>query len=208
MYAIIVDFWPMVRNWGHTGILLSHYAFDGGLCDQQSRLARRRHRLWYHRCDDPVLRARVADKNWVVSTLCGDHVCHNSVPWAMKNHYGENKKKDDKDLAIMILSVGNSYHEIVTHHTDLLEVIRWDDPPEDRDVVVQWWNMIGLSPVLVELCTDLNIRWDFQAEVLCVNRQAQQRENPLADISKDVFANKKRDLFHEEIFFYETIIFQ
>jgi hypothetical protein len=137
--------------------------------------------LWHSSCTEPEIQRQTADKDWVCSTLCGAHVCHNADCWAVRQHV-DKRKEDTKNMCIIMESLNNSYHEILTHYKDLLQRLDWVDPPASPDCVKQWRVLVGLSPVLVELCTDLDLRWDYERGVLMVSREAQQRDDVIGDI--------------------------
>lgn len=161
VYTAAIEFHPLLREQGHEGILISHYAFDRALFDSLERKMRQRHEVFY---------ASVAGKSrgqaellrltdWVLSTGCGNHDCQNALKWGCRE-FMEDPGALLKDLFIAIESVRNGYAALHDYlRLWLLKIVQFQKAPFDEDALGEFWRALGVEADMVQEVMRLNLCW-------------------------------------------------
>ena len=163
-FAACEEFFPTLRECGHTGIAVSHYCFDRAGQSAMERLLRQKHALRHP--GDPDSHTFSAEnfvlwlKDWVLSCGCANHDSQNGLKWGISRALGEDPSKTMKDMFIVIESVRNAYSEILRHLMDWLrEVVVFDPTPYDEAEVTEFWTALGVDADVCEEMASLNPVW-------------------------------------------------
>ena len=113
-FAAGCSFMKTLRQRGHQGIVVQHYAFDRANYTALGRLFKQHHlSLQSGFGGDARAATYLSLQEWVVTTGCAAHDCHNAFKWSMNFH----TKNDGllKDIFIGFASLRNAYNLIVEH---------------------------------------------------------------------------------------------
>ena len=85
---------PFIRQFNHTGIILSHHVWDGAVRSACEKACRRYHRAYELHMESTCCAAEallLTIKSWLTFCTCILHSVHNAQRWGIKNFV------DDKD---------------------------------------------------------------------------------------------------------------
>lgn len=143
---------------GHTGISIVHYVFDRA---GYSALLRMNKQFHAHLHDSQMSTPLQKLQEWVVSSGCGLHDCHNGLKWGMHTHFNDPSLM--KDIYIVIESLRNSHNLIQRHlRAWIADKVQFADEwsGEESSVMGEMWTTLGVEPAVVEvLVADLQLRW-------------------------------------------------
>ena len=91
-YSAMLDFAPEPRSIGHDGIIVRHFGFDGGMFSSGLRRMRQHHTWKYSQMEDRARAEQLEQRDWIIGTLCGAHVCHNATSWAVGDRLEDKKR--------------------------------------------------------------------------------------------------------------------
>ena len=172
-FTAACQFFPMLRTLGHTGIAVSHYAFDRALYSTLARRMHQRHGLYYkvtaHEANDGLVSFEELT-DWVVTTGCASHDTHNALKWALSSVVPD-AADTVKKLFIVVESLRNSYDLLLGHLPSFLTkhlvlVDEGPDPMELRGL----WTALGLDTDLCQTLADLGLLW-VDGHLQCCRRR-------------------------------------
>ena len=172
-FAACLDFFPTLRECGHTHIAVSHYCFDRANQTAMERLLRQKHALRHTGdVDSPNFSAErfvLYLKDWVQSCGCANHDCQNGLKWGISKFLGDEPTKTMKDMFVVIASIRNSYSEVIKHVVGWLRtVVEFDPSPFDPDAVREYWTALGVESDVVDELVSLHVVWRGLA---CMSQQ-------------------------------------
>ena len=187
IFSAAVDFLQSLRQMGHQGIAVQHYAFDRALHSALVRRYRQHHAqlalaqggsatgskgkaLW----DPPLL-------EWVVDTACANHDTHNGLKWAMMSWMGDASLM--KTVFIVVESIRNGFSLLEDEVGRwVVRVVKWvpGDELMDQVEVVAGWSALGLEPRWADHLADLGIV--FRGGSLLVNEKHRHRPEVWTEI--------------------------
>lgn len=180
IFAAGRSFCQTLREQGHMGIAVQHYAFDRAGYAKLVRMFQQLHMelaptFGLH---SPAGTTQMLDlTEWVIGTPCGLHDGHNALKWSMHAYFNDPQLL--KDIYIIFRSLRESFDLICQHLCPwLVRVVKFVDPEDlpSPDVLKATWTSLNIDPVLVETLVDLGICWDGEADQLKVDKK--WRANP------------------------------
>ncbi len=163
MYSAAVAFFPLCRELGHRGIVVSHYCFDRAYFTALERKMRQRHELHYRSggAGEPMPpHSRLLQLcDWQVATGCACHDCQNGLKWSMAGFLAD-PKNGLKDLYVVVDSLKNAFDLLVGRiHQFLAVSVGFDPDPVDPSEISEFWSALGVEPDVLEVLCDLNPVW-------------------------------------------------
>ena len=160
MYAAAKAFFPTLRELGHRGISLSHYAFDRAVFSACSRKMLQLHmekdEAYSTRNPDDAALSRLT--NWQVLTPCCNHDVQNALKWSLSRHVDNTEAL--KDLFIAVASLRNAFDLLHGHIADFLgRCLEPVDEPDEYEESYRYWTDIGVESVVAEQLAELSVRW-------------------------------------------------
>ena len=148
-FTALTQFMPMLRRHKPQGIIVSHYAFDRAIYASVERKCRQRHELYYvrqaggtHSLQGDLALQELTD--WVVSTPCTCHDCHNSLKWAL-HRYATEDTEVVKNLHIVIESLRNGFCQLHgALYSFIIRHIEFRDPPVPGHALYLFWTALGV----------------------------------------------------------------
>jgi hypothetical protein len=174
VFSCAARFFPLLRTFGHDGIILAHHCFDRGLESSVSRLMQQRGKLYYEtqyglgpREGQGAL-AELTD--WHLSTGCACHDAHNSLKWGLCWLTGDSVEVM-KRLHVAIESLRKGYDVLHRFLPSFVATHLTFVPSDSGDPrVLCYWLSLGLEQELAEELARLNLLWDGEmllASVSC-----------------------------------------
>ena len=157
------DFFRTARQQGHRGISIAHYSFDRAAYSPLQTKFLQYHASMASQFEDP---SRGFDSDmlekmeWIVSSACGLHDCHNSLKWSLHSHFTDASLMED--VYIVVASVRNSYglvHSYLGKYLDACLAFVPDDERPMAEDLRELWTALGLEPELVETVCTLRLHW-------------------------------------------------
>ena len=173
-----LSFCPHLKNLGHLGISIAVSTFDRGIMSSMGDLLQcaEAEMLYQKSAQPPSLEDELREAlTWQVTLPCSLHDTHNALKWAM---FGAQASPEVcKRLHIVVESLRNSFDIL---HGELPRFVRdhlhfcksWDAPTHNTWRTL--WAWLGVSAGTRSELERLQLRWDEEAQVLCV---AQELEN-------------------------------
>jgi len=146
------DFFQTARQQGHRGISIAHYSFDRAAYSPLQTKFRQYHASMASQFKDP---SRGFDSDmlekmeWIVSSACGLHDCHNSLKWSLHSYFSDASLMED--VYIVVASVRNSYgliHSYLGKYLDACLAFVPDGECPMAEDLQELWTALGLEPVL------------------------------------------------------------
>jgi hypothetical protein len=173
------EFFPTARQQGHVGISIAHYAFDRAAYNPLQRTFRQYHAALASQFADPSRgfdSAMLEKMEWIVSSGCALHDCHNSLKWALHSHFQDTSLMED--VYIVVAAVRNSYGLVHSHLGKWLDAhlafVPDADCPSAQELQALW-TVLGLEPELVETLCSLRLHWasgKLNVAASCASREA------------------------------------
>ena len=160
MYTAATEFFPLLRECGHKGVAVSHYAFDRAVYSGLARKLFQRHQKYHNelRRTQPEEAEVLGLLDWWVATPCCNHDVHNALKWSLSKHI--DGADGINDLYVAIESLRNSFdllHGFLK--TFIQEALEPTAAPYDVGAVSRFWTLLGVAPDIVDLLTELNLHW-------------------------------------------------
>ena len=168
IFSAAVEFHKTLRQMGHWGIALQHYAFDRAMHAPLTRRFKQHHALLSSAWEAPKTPQAgphslfpPAVLEWIVETPCCNHDVHNGLKWSLFSYLTDEGFM--KDLFIAIESLRNGY--------DLLQealggwlptVVTWSDSDDlwEPSFALALWSSLGVEPAWAEEFVDLGMQWE------------------------------------------------
>lgn len=162
LFTALCEFFPVLRKLGHTGICISHFAFDRAAFSAMQKRLHQRTALYYEVAaaggpkEGEVALAELLD--WVVVTPCANHNVQNSLKWGMLSVATDPELLSH--LHIAIESVRNGFDLLYQRlgafvAGSLTFVANTDDPQK----VYAFWVNLGVDSETADTLADLNLWW-------------------------------------------------
>ena len=170
MFNAGVEFFQTAREQGHLGISIAHYAFDRAAFVALQRTFHQRHAQLAPSSAAPGRPSQALElMEWLVSSGCALHDCHNSLKWALHQHFRDTDLMDD--VYISIASVRNAHGLVIGHLGDWIKKVTHFLPESHLPPVAflhDQWTVSGLEHDLVDLLAEgLRGQWkDDRLQVL------------------------------------------
>ena len=168
VFSAAVEFLPTLRQMGHQGIAIHHYAFDRALHAPLVRRFKQYHaRLapqWAAPTDPEAGLARFfppALLEWILDTGCCNHDVHNGLKWSLLQYLTDDAFMKDTFLVIESMRNGFSLlHEELSRW--IATAVDWRAAEDlwDRDCACALWAALDVSPKWIEELLDLGLHWD------------------------------------------------
>ena len=168
VFSAAVEFLPTLRQMGHRGIAIHHYAFDRALHAPLVRRFKQHHaRLapqWAAPTEPEAGPARLfppALLEWVLDTGCCNHDVHNGLKWSLLQYLTDDAFMKDTFLVIESMRNGFSLlHEELSRW--VVTAVDWREAEDlwDRDCACALWAALDVSPKWIEELLDLGLHWD------------------------------------------------
>ena len=114
IFAAPLEFFPTLRQLGHQGIAIQHYAFDRAMHSPLFRMFRQHHAALADEAEPELAEGQgnphihpPALLEWVVDTPCCNHDVHNSLKWALFTYMQDEDLL--KDVWVVIESLRNGF---------------------------------------------------------------------------------------------------
>ena len=183
-FAAMVDFFPMIRTLGHTGIVVQHGCFDRLHQSSMSKMMQQRTELYYEVVggkgprEGPIALQELLD--WVVSTGCVAHDIHNALKWGLEIVVDDVKDVLDR-LYITVESLRNAYDLVHGYLMIFIKQYLTADPhPHSFADVLEFWVCLGVEPDVAHSLAVMNLRWEDGA--LKVSAESTEREGLLGSV--------------------------
>jgi hypothetical protein len=159
LFSAAQEFACLTQDQGHTGICITHYAFDRAVFSALSSKLSQRHELSQERRGASVSSSSGIPASWLdwtVATGCALHDAQNGLKWALAPFAGSGDLV--RDLHITIESLRNAFLMLHSHLGAFLQEanIGFDHEPYDRDQVYEFWVALGVGGDVVDIFVDLN----------------------------------------------------
>ena len=149
IFSASVEFLKTLRQMGHGGIAIQHYAFDRALHAPLVRRFKQHHaRLASQQAPTatgPNALHQPALLEWVVDTACANHDAHNAMKWGMMGWMADTSLM--KTVFIVIESLRNGFSELEKEiSTWVVSVVHWvssDELLDPMELTTLWG---GLGP--------------------------------------------------------------
>ena len=157
------EFFPTARQQGHRGISIAHYAFDRAGYNPLKKAFQQYHASLASQFNDSRrgFDSDMLEKmEWIVSSGCALHDCHNALKWALHSHFQDTSLMED--IYIVVASVRNSYDLVYSRLGKWLDahlVFVPDEGCPSADELQDLWTVLGLEPDLVEALCSLRLHW-------------------------------------------------
>lgn len=167
LFTALTNFFPMLRQRGHQGIVIFHLGADRAAFEPLLRLVKQRREVYYTPGLGPDLgeeRAILKMTDLVVGTGCAAHDVSNALKWALGSIDGVDVLKD---LHISIEALRNSFPHLHKHLAPALLARLTFVPPEDEPEVRLFWSAMGVDGHWLELLVELDPHWG--GGLLCIS---------------------------------------
>lgn len=188
IFSASVEFLKTLRELGHGGIAVQHYAFDRALHAPLVRRFKQHHALLASEGKDSATNAVGAQKlfqpaflEWIVDTACVNHDCHNALKWGLFDWLTDEKLM--KDVFLVIESIRNAHSQLEAELGRwIARVVHWADDEELMSPLeaAALWSALGVEPKWVDHLVDLGLVW--RDGRLLVNKKHQGKVDVWADI--------------------------
>ena len=157
-------YWLSLRQLGHQGIAIEHYAWDRGCFSSLSQLWKQWHSMmstsWG--TNHTMRSAEILWlQEWVIATPCVNHDINKAIEWAM--WFDDSTKEMLTELHIALESLRNSFDVIVKHIGRFIaQRLEFADalPEQDLDPLRSLWFALGFNDEMVSMLVDvLELRW-------------------------------------------------
>jgi hypothetical protein len=170
LFAAAAQFFPLARKAGHRGICVQHTCADRAMFSTLDRKLRQRNQAYYTEGmgpdlgDDAVL---LELTDWVVSTGCVCHDCHNGLKWGLSKY---TSVEGLKDMHIVLESLRNSFTLLVERLPAFLEQhLAFSADSYDVEEVLAFWRCMGIGADMLEAVAEVNPWWSAADGHLWVN---------------------------------------
>ena len=173
---------PLVRQWGHEGIVIHHIVCDRAVHSALESLLYGRLQAYYSDIYGPDLGARKGlwqMQELFCGTPCAAHASQNAIQWSLGPM---SQGEVFHDLHIVIESLRNSFSFLREHIWDFLFTnVRFRPGPHDLDTARALWSALGVESDALHLLTEVHPVWD--GAYLWVGAALEQNSNFLALVS-------------------------
>jgi len=167
VFSAAVEFLRTLRQMGHWGIAVQHYAFDRALHAPLVRRFKQKHAQlapqWVAPTGPDAGAAGLfqpALLEWIVDTPCCNHDVHNGLKWALFQWLTDEVFM--KEVFIVIESLRNGF-DLLVQQLDawLLTVVSWEDADDlwDPSFALAFWSAVGCEPRWAEEFVELGLMW-------------------------------------------------
>ena len=161
LFAAGAKYFPVLRNFGRTGIVIFHLGADRAVLSSLDRLFRQRQKAFY----TPGLGPDLGDEAFLlentdlyVNTGRALHDLSNSIQWGLASVAGGELLQD---IHIVIESCRNSFACIQANLAKFLVLeLGFVQPPADTEPVLRFWKAMGIDTGWLEVLGFLNPWWD------------------------------------------------
>ena len=155
-FTAYCEFFPCLKQLGHRGPSLSHFAADRAAFAATLRKVRQLHKAFEESKDDPEHKF-LCLLNMVLGTGCPLHDAQGGFKWSMKRFVvGDVLHK----LHITLESLRNSFSLIAGHVFQfIMVVIEFDAAEYDKHDVYAFWAALGVKVDLLDLLVEANPVW-------------------------------------------------
>ena len=185
IFSASVEFLKTLRQMGHGGIAIQHYAFDRALHAPLVRRFKQHHaRLASQQAPTatgPNALHQPALLEWVVDTACANHDAHNAMKWGMMGWMADTSLM--KTAFIVIESLRNGFSELEKEiSTWVVSVVHWVSSDEllDPMELTTLWGALGLEPKWADLLVELGLLW--RGDRLLVHERHRGKDNIWTEI--------------------------
>jgi hypothetical protein len=161
LFTAGAKFFPMLRSFGRTGIVIFHLGTDRAVLSSLDRLFRQRQKAFYMPGVGPDLgdEAAMFEKtDWYITTGCALHDVSNAIQWGFASISGGEVLND---IHIVIESCRNSFAFIQANIAKfLVRRLGFAQPPADDEPVLRFWRAMGVDVGWLDVLGFLNPWWD------------------------------------------------
>ena len=188
MFSASVEFVQTLRQMGHGGIAVQHYAFDRAMHSALVRRFKQHHALAASRTGGPMAGATGAHRlfhpaylEWVADTTCVNHVVHNALKWGLFQWLTDEGLMKIVFVVIESIRQGHSFLEAELNRW-LVRVVKWVEEEELMDPMeaAAFWCALGVEPKWADHLVDLGLVW--RGDRLLVNIKHRFRPESWVDI--------------------------
>ena len=188
MFSAAVEFVKSLRQMGHGGIAVQHYAFDRAMHTPLVRRFKQHHALLASAAGGTVTNATGAQTlfqpaylEWVVDTPCANHDCHNALKWGLFEWLTDEGLM--KTVFIVIESIRNG-HSLLEAEVGrwIGRVVKWADEDELMSPMeaTALWSSLGVEPKWADHLVHLGLV--FRGGQLLVNKAHRGKPEVWGDI--------------------------
>lgn len=163
-YSCGKSFFQNARQLGHVGISIATYTWDRAGYSALARIWRNHHTMMapdFAAPEQGLDSASLSLLEWVETTPCCQHDCHNSLKWSLHSFF--NNVQLVQEMFIIVAAVRNSYMLIHQHLAAWLQSKLALVPDSELPPVQtrqELWTALGVEPGLVELLAHkLRLQW-------------------------------------------------
>ena len=155
--------WKILRELGHVGVAVEHYAFDRFAIGALERLSRQYHlQQPLPALPDHIPEATARSSEIVVCTPCALHDSQNAFRWAFLDACSDQQLM--RDLYVSLESLRNS-HDLFQRHLSSWVASRMSSRPhrddEWEEEQRQLWSVLGVDPDIIDIMVhDLQLEFD------------------------------------------------
>ena len=161
LFAAGAKYFPVLRSFGRTGIVIFHLGADRAVLSSLDRLFGQRQKAFYTPGLGPDLgdeATLLENTDLYVNTGCALHDLSNSIQWGLASVAGGEVVQD---IHIVIESCRNSFAFIQANLAKFLVLkLGFVQPPADTEPVLRFWKAMGIDTDWLEVLGFLNPWWD------------------------------------------------
>ena len=145
---------PLLKQWGHSGVSLTHYCFDRQPYASLVPLVHARHECYHAEAVGGLPHA--ADLDWVMTTACAAHDCSNAIKWSVQSEVTEANQMKDLFKATRSLRDSNvALHAVVPEF--VMRSVRRHRGGRGPEAARSWWATLGFEPYWVDALVDADL---------------------------------------------------
>ena len=160
LFGAATQLCPMVRKWGHEGIILQHLVCDRGIHTALETLMRSRMEAFYdedHGAELGDSREFLQLQEVWFSTPCAAHAAQNSIKWCLPPWCSSDTFHN---LHVCIESLRNSFSFLQQHLWSFLQRhLRIRSEAHSEEVAHSLWSALGVEAPMLSLFTEVHPVW-------------------------------------------------
>ena len=160
-WSIVRSCGPTLREAGHAGMAVEHYAWDRAKFTALERMAKAHHNQAEFPAKDGVPKYMIDLSEFVVTTACACHDTNKAQEWGMMSEFRDRDLL--RDVFVGIASIRNTWHQLTAHMCQWIgTVLTFAEPLSqmDEEKLCTVYEAMGVVPDMVEtLGRVLQLRW-------------------------------------------------